>query len=306
MLFRCLALGLALASAHSAAEDSKPRPSHRVALSAPRPFGYAMGDVIEHRITAAAEAPYALQIDFLPKPGPLSEWLEIRAVDTSVRQEHNRKYYDIAIRYQIFKGVKDSENLTIPAWPLRFRSANASFEEQAPAWEFTLAPLIASHTKDKDVLIRPELEAVPYALAPSTRVLALSLTGILAAACYLAWWYDRLPFLRRNRGPFARALREMQSLMRRQSASESYRAALRLLHQALNDTAGETVFAGRLEDFFRHRPAFSALNERLREFFQVSRRMFFMSPASSVPEDYPLAWLEALCRECRAIERDSR
>ncbi len=306
-LVRCFCLEAMLWAGLAGADSEPPRePFHSVGLSAPRTFGYVLGDVIEHEIAVSIERPYTLETALLPKPGQVNEWLEVRAVDTRGRRQKNRNDYVIGIRYQIFRATKATEAVTIPAVPLHFHSDAGSFEDRTPAWQFTLAPLIPSRARDDEIVIRPDREPMPYAVAPSVRVLGLSLAGVLAVSCYLAWRCDALPFRNRNRGPFANALRAMQQLGKRPPAAESYRAALRLLHRALNDTAGETVFAGRLEHFFRHQPAFAASREKLARFFRLSQQMFFTSPAPPIPNEYPLAWLETLCRECRAIERNSR
>jgi mxaA protein len=281
----------------SALASAAPEP--RVELSAPRDFGYVMGDIIEHTVTVAVPEAYALESGFLPQPGALDEGLDVRAVDWDALRENGEIRYRIRIAYQLFKGVRTAEKALVPALPLRFRGAELP-EAKIPAWEFTITPLIPPQLADESVAIREGLPPEPLAATLHERQLLIYLTGVLAVLGYLAW--RRIGRTRRNQ-PFARAHRELKKRLRGPVSPDTYRAAAKLLHRALDETAGRTLFAEQVGRFCESRPAFAELREDLAGFFNLSQRLFFTSPNTPIPPDYPAARLEDLCRRCVAAER---
>jgi mxaA protein len=274
-------------------------PPPRVELSAPRDYGYVMGDLIEHTLTATVPESYTLETGFLPKPGALDEWLEVRSVNWDENRANGETRYRIRVIYQLFKGVRSPEKAVVPALPLRFAGAEP-LEAKAPAWEFTVTPLIPPQLADENVAIRGSLPPAPVAAAPHRHRLLAYLAGALSLCGGLAW--QKWGRTHRAR-PFARARRELKKLLRSPASPERFRAAVKLLHRALDETAGGTLFAGQVDRFCASRPAFAEIREELAGFFALSRRLFFTAPEVAVPSDYPAERLENLCRRCAAAER---
>jgi mxaA protein len=274
-------------------------PEPHVELSAPRDYGFFLGDLIEHTLTVTVPESYTLETGFLPKPGTLDEWLEVRSVNWDEHRANGEARYRIRVIYQLFKGVHSPEKAVVPALPLRFAGAEP-LEAKAPAWEFTVTPLIPPQLEDENVAIRDSLPPAPVAMAPHRHRLLAYLAGALAVLGYLAW--QKLGWTRYAR-PFARTRRELRKLLRSPASPESFRAAVKLLHRALDETAGGTLFAGQVDRFCASEPAFAEVREELTEFFALSQRLFFTAPEAPVPPDYPAARLEDLCRRCAAAER---
>lgn len=273
-----------------------------VELAAPRDYGYTMGDLIEHTLSVTVPKPYALETSFLPQPGVLDEWLEVRSVDWQAEPEEGAIRYRIRIIYQLFKGVRSLESAAVPALPLRL-SGPEPLEIKAPEWPFTVTPLIPQNQPDEAVAIR---EISPPAFLPTEahwRRLWAFLTGATLAAAWLIW---RKLAGSHGSQPFHRARRELKAWLRGPASPENYRAAARILHQALDETAGHTVFAGELNGFCTERPAFAELREELADFFGLSERLFFTAPDAPVPTDYPATRFAELCRRCAAAERAGR
>jgi hypothetical protein len=76
--------------------------------------------------------------------------------------------------------------------------------------------------------------------------------------------------------------------------------ALRLLHAALDETAGHVLFVHGLESFLLQHEQFQPLEPRLRNFFQTSARYFF---AGQTPLEIDLLDLQKLFEACRLAER---
>ncbi|MGZ8217647.1 hypothetical protein [Methylomagnum sp.] len=277
-------------------------PEPRLDLSAPRDYGYTMGDLIEHTLTVTVPHPYALETSFLPRPGVLDEWLDVRSVDWRAAPEDGATRYRIRITYQLFKGVRGVESAVVPPLPLRFSGPEA-LEVKAPEWPFTVTPLIPPNLPDESVAIRDGSPPEPLAMDSHWSRLWIYLAGAALVAGGLIW--RKLGGSRRSR-PFHRARRELKPWLRGPASPESYRAAARILHQALDETAGHAVFAGELDGFCAVRPAFAELRDELADFFGLSQRLFFTAPNAPVPADFPASRFVELCRRCIAAERAGR
>jgi len=296
------ALALLLHVAASGAE--LPAAVHGIELHALRDFGYVMGDPIRNDIEIGVAKPFELEADFLPHPGSaISEWLEVRELQWRQEDAGKETIYRIALTYQVFKGVREAEILSVPALPLRFRGADGSFEVQSPAWRFTLMPLISPKTVDENVTLRGPLPPTVYPTERPTAVLLGFLAGIAALLVYAAWQLGLPPFRAYAASPFARAVRALKRLRRQPPSYETYRQALQLVHGAINETAGYTVFAGRLERFLVEHPEFEGLREPFEAFFTASGRLFFASLEPDLPTGPALARLEELCRKSETAER---
>lgn len=273
-------------------------PVPRVESQAQRDFGYALGDIVERAFTVAVPEGYALETGFLPQAGALDEYLEVRHSDWSLQPRDGESTYRIRIAYQVFKGVRSAEKTTIPALPLRFQGPSP-LEATIPESTFTLAPLIPPDLPDEQVIIRGAAPPISSPTRPHVQRLLAYLGTSLALVATLAW--RRYGRTRRNR-PFARARREFKRLIRHGTTPETLRAQAKLLHQALNETAGHSLFAEQLGGFCADRPAFAELRGELADFFALSRRLFFAAPETLAADD-PATRLEALCRRCAQAER---
>jgi mxaA protein len=284
-----------------------PAAIHGIELHAQRDFGYVMGEPIRNTIEVRVAKPFELESDFLPQPGSaVNDWLEVRQVEWKREDRGDETIYRIAITYQVFKGVREPETQAVPPLPLRFRDGDRHIEVDAPAWSFTLAPLIPPKTPDENVTLRGDVPLPAYPTGQHETALAGFLVGIAALLLYAAWRLGLPPFRATSAPPFARAGRALKKLRRQPATNEVYREALRLVHGAINETAGYTVFAGRLDRFLVEHPEFDGLREQFEAFFAVSQRLFFAPVEPGILSDYALARLEKLCRESRTVERRRR
>ncbi len=269
-----------------------------------RNFGYVIGDLVGYDVLVTVPDGYALETEHLPVPGPLNEWLDIRTVNWTKADTQGGTQYRLRLTYQIFKGVRQPEKLTIPALPIRFRG-QTQMEVQTQPWNIAIAPIIPSDISDENIKIPESVGPEPLPIGPHPLRFTSYLAGALAVLAILALRYGWLPFFAKTTPPFARALRELRKLNRKRGDVEAYRAAVRLLHRALDDTAGFRLFAGELELFLAAHPAFAELRDELNHFFALSRRVFYTAPDAPIPADSPLERLETLCRRCIAAERRS-
>ncbi|MDD5036000.1 MAG: hypothetical protein PHE55_14720 [Methylococcaceae bacterium] len=270
-------------------------PLRDLSISTVRDYGIVMGETVTGEIRAAVAQGYELQTAALPLPGSaISDHLELRDVRWSKETLGDDSVYRIALTYQVFKGVREPETLTVPALRLRFDRGGQSFETEVPAWHFTLSPLIAPAVSDEAVKLRGDLPPPVYSSVSHWRGFSAFLAGLAGLSLYAAWRLGLPPF-RRNATPFFLALRGLKKLSGQAPGVENHRQALRLVHRALDETAGHVLFAAELDRFLQAHAHYEVAREELAGFFALSERLFFAAGEPDVPQD-ALSRLQALCR----------
>ncbi|MGH8558947.1 MAG: hypothetical protein ACRESZ_16140 [Methylococcales bacterium] len=298
-------VGILLVFALPVRSDETPTsPLKDLSLEAGRSFGHTLGDLIRHEIRFRADKPYRLEKASLPRPGLSDKWLELRKIEVTEFEEEHTRLYRIEVIYQIFPSVRESETLAIPGLALRIFSGDQSLTFDTPRTTLTSAPLIPAWITDAEVTIRPAIEAATVPLTVHSRNLAILCPTFAIVLGCLAWRRTLFPFMRSGTSPFASALGEVRQCRNAEPKSPEYRNALLAIHRAFNDIAGETLFASGLEGFFHKHPAFEAMRAKTGIFFALSRQVFFTRSACLGSTDYPVQWLEQLCRDYQKIERN--
>ncbi|MGD7035451.1 hypothetical protein [Methylotuvimicrobium buryatense] len=274
-----------------------------IELDSPRNYGYSLGDKIT--LTAHIGVPlfYTLESGFLPAPGSVNEWLRLDSIESIPNK--SGKDYSLAITYQVFKSVRATEELTIPPLPIRFMHRGNPETATLPPWTFSYHPLIPINKADRD--IEPEPEVPPRLIDATSHHRALTyLLGVSSIILlYIVWFYGKIPFLERYSGSFGKACRELKKLKKLPQSKAVTLQALQCFHHALNELAGETLFAGQLPDFFQSHPKFLTLREKTEALFAISQQLFFAEAASELPAISP-AQIEKLCLLYRKLERSGR
>lgn len=274
-----------------------------IELSAPRSFGYSLGDKITLTVQIKVPLFYTLETGFLPKPGPVNEWLNIDTIESI--QANPDKDYALAITYQVFKSVRATEDLTIPAFPLRFMHRGEAETESVPPWTFSYNPLIPKNKADNEIIPEPELPPRTIDTSRQGRTLSYLLTAGGALLLYIIWFYGKIPFLERYSGAFGIACRELKRLKKQPESRNVTLQALQCFHHAINNLAGETVFANQLPEFFQRHPKFQPLRQKTEALFKISQQLFFAADTVEQPRVTP-SQIENLCLLYRKLERSSR
>ncbi|MFM8333766.1 MAG: hypothetical protein ACKN9T_18985 [Candidatus Methylumidiphilus sp.] len=276
-----------------------PAPIHSVDISSTRDYGIAIGEVISSEVRVAVELGYELETAALPQPGSaVNDYLELRDLRRTRHEENGEAVYGITLNYQVFKGVRDTEALTVPAVPLRFHRAEATAETQTPAWNFTLAPIIPAKTPDEAVILRGDMPTPSHAGVYPGRWLAAYLTGLLCFGVYALWRLGLMPF-GRHATPFDRAARQIDKLGKRPANLDLCREAAKRVHAALNETAGQVVVSGQLAHFLAAQPEYARYEKELAQFFAESDRLFY-ADATDCPKGY-FTMLKNVCQKMAAV-----
>lgn len=272
------ALAVALAAGAPAAAQFLDR-----SMSGPRPFGVLLGDVFTLRTRVDVAPPFKLDQSALPKPGPVTYWLDLRAISAKETPGPNGAVrYEIEAQYQTFYAALEAIEQTVP--PLKLVVADGQgkrVEADGASWTFItspLRPIVATAGGGSPYNLRPD--ALPH--RPSLRpaeIEAATAAGLCALGlAWLAFVRAWPPFHRRPSRPFAAAAR---AVARQASAGdEGWRRAALSLHRAFDVAAGKRLLGEDLPTFLAERPSFQRLEAGIAQFFEASRQAFFGSGAA--------------------------
>lgn len=273
-------------------------------IQTPRPFGYVIGDRIEHQVRLVLNQPFQLRVeDSFPKPGRINHWLEFYPPMIETETLNNATAYSITLTYQLINITPALTELATPEHKLVYSDGQGRFTKPVPEWRFRYHVLTKQDSAESDLrtdqtpLLLPDRGNIVFWLA--ALVLLFTVLGFIVI-------YGRLPFLAYHNGPFAYACRQLKTLQSKTWDEQTYQQALSIIHDAFNRTLQRTVFASELDEFFQERPQFKNLQQPIENYFQHSRRLFFSQSQEKAKPLYSLPALIGLCHDCRDIERGWR
>ncbi len=269
--------------------------------SEPRAFGYYVGDRIKREVTIHVPAGLALDESSLPRAGARGQALELQEVMRSIESERGGTRERLQLGYQVFKSPPLTQTLETAPIVLHFTGQPRAQDLRIEAWPVTVSPLVPVDPPTREGLgeLRPDQPPQPLDARTVDRRLLVEAVVALLLLAYLAQVYLLLPWWSRRRRPFGLAWQQLRKLPA--DGSDGRRGTFQRLHQALNETAGEVLFAQGLERFLAAHPRFQGLRADLVEFFRRSRHEFFDGDAPLATGDP--RWLLEFCRKCRDAER---
>lgn len=307
---RWIAVAWAAAIAvHATAALGAPDPTQLTAeVHPPRAFGHQVGDLLSGSVTVHVPDGLTFDATSLPQPGARGRALELRRVEHGSTREAGGTRLELTLDYQVFLSPREPGTIETPTLGLRFEGRPREQTLRIEGWPVTVAPLVPVDVSPRRGLgeMQPD-DAPPSIDTGSTRLrLAIEVGVLLLLLGWLAQIYIGLPWWGRRRRPFAVAWRTLGTLPN-SNPPEAQRRGMQVLHEALNATAGEVVFAAGIDRFLAAHPRFSHLKGELSEFFEMSSRAFFAADASlfAAPLRAGPAWLLAFGRRCRDAERGS-
>jgi mxaA protein len=265
----------------------------------PPAYGHAIADVLEQKVLLEDQG---RRVDLVapPSAGRISLWLERRPASIETDSAGRRW---LVLHYQIVNAPEQLVSVTIPALKLPLASG-ATLD--IPDWSVTVAPLTLSEPPNVGRLTPLQGDRMVAAppLAPIRRsivIWGLTTFGILIA--WGLWWFWRE---QRERAalPFARTWRALRG--RDAVTMEGDAQTWRLLHDALNATAGRVVRARSLPELMRHAPHLQTLEPQIEAFFRRSSVRFFQGAQPAPQEESESFSLREFARALYRAERHNR
>ncbi len=244
----------------------------QLSLETPRNFGYTAGDIIQHRIDISIPSGTDLNTNYLPARGLLLDWLDV--IDVEIIKQSNSQY-NINIFYQVSKQVKETELLEIPMFQIAAIDGTETESITVPAWQFSYYSLIPSRISDAAIIAQSAQKPEALPIQPVVMRLFTSLGAALLCLAYILWRRGSLQFWSRKTTAFQHALKNLKQFPEQASTADQIEQAFRIVHTALNQTAGETVLESQLEYFYQTHPQLTTLRSDTDQFFKQSRQIFY-------------------------------
>jgi mxaA protein len=265
-----------------------------------RTFGYSIGDRIERHIDIRLTPPWSLARASLPTPGRQNAWFELAELSVQTDTKPTGTHVELRLVYQLLNSPTQPTVLLLPRVPLRFEGGATPVERDVPPADVFAAPLLPAAATDS-TLDTPRADHKPELLAVDTYQNRLTAYA-LGAAFVLLWMLIARQFAqRRHAGPFVRACRELRRLAHAPHDSAQSTAAMRVVHRALDETAGHTVFLDNVDTLFAS-PHRAPLRERTSAFLRRSRQQFFAGSGQPLSVEE----LRDLARAWRTLETTRR
>ena len=277
-------------------------------VNPPRNVAYTVGDILERKITLDIKKPYSLLDTSLPIVGYERRYKgQLVGIDLQNIRHEKEEFEDfnrhtLYLAYQIFTTNVVAKPAILPPEIVKLQNRKEFVQYRIPSWQFSISPIsvfgAVKVESDMSPLRGPLLlkdDTNQQYLKVLVAILALSLLGLLYILGKHAW-------LPRMGGPFSRAYRRINKL-RRQPGNENLQTAVSEMHEALNKSAGQSIFSDTLDAFIAKRPSFAPIRAELLQFFGLSRQVFFEPSAAHEVGAEPMEWLRKFCRHCRDCER---
>lgn len=272
-----------------------------------RDAGYVVGDVLERTLTLTLKKPYQLVQESLPIVGYEHRWrgqksgVELVKINSAEEDNADSVTYIINLAYQVFTTNRVAKPAALRAEALRIRNTKTGklWQYKVPSFNFRISPLSVYGAVKLDQEMYPFTP--PLTLDNSKQILNIKvLAGILAISLLgLLYILGSQAWLPRMGAPFAKAYRAIKKLS---DTPEDIQTAVTLVHQALNKTAGVTVFNNNLNTLIASKPAFAPAKKEIEQFFHLSQEVFF-EEGKHITTPNPKDWLMQLCLQLRHCER---
>lgn len=271
-----------------------------------RDFGILVGDIIEHHYIVSVPADFSLSPASLPSKGELNYWLQmVNAQYEQVSVNDTIKQYHLQFTFQTFYAPLDVRLLTIPELSIRFNSGDKVKQLTIPAWQFTMSPLKEITPRGVTVngedypFMRPDLVSELITTERLERNLLILVIIIALGIAILAVLKGYL--FNFSRSPFQIAYRQVNRLKKhKQDPLACFYQALQSVHQAFNGSAKQALFAHQIEGFIQQHPEFTAYQQKIHHFYQLSSDAFY---ADHVDSQNGFEQLLALCHQLAGAER---
>ena len=268
--------------------------TERLVIEQPRGFGYLLGDKFRRVVHLDLRQPYRLDTDLLPKAGRFTDWLVLETPHVAVESDGEVTRYRLEFIYQILNVSAAFNNIAVPHHYLVYGNGEETLQALVPATRVLVSPVEIGASSELQPAHAPTVQPIDHTRGLFAGTLLLFALGVLA---YVLWGWTPFSSAR----PFSAASRQAGRLGDADDAR--YSAVLQAVHYAFNTTAGRTVFAETLDDFFLEHSRFVAAREPIERYFAHSRQFFYANDSDAGKVGYSVDDLKHLLRHLGDIER---
>lgn len=264
-----------------------------------REVGYFVGDTIDRTIDIEIPHSYKLSMGSLPVKGVIRNGIQLRDIKLTEKRTSKITHYHLKLSYQVFTRGDYAKKIALPNETLILSKAAKLIRLKIPTWKFKVSP-IASKTEvylaqDMSPYRGPMLVEFGYLkpLLGSGLVLVLiSLAGLIYINCDATWFPGM-------GGAFAASYRKIEAL---QNNPVRLKDAVYSLHQAFNETYGESLFEHGVSQFTTENLNFKNVKTEITQFFEISDHVLFSKQGDNFSYS-SLEELRSLAEKFRHCER---
>lgn len=274
-----------------------------------RDAGYVVGDILNRKVSITIKKPYQLVKESLPIVGYEHRYkgkvsgIELVSINATSTENANSETYVLDLNYQVFKTNRVVKPAALHPEVLRIRNTKNKKEVmqyKLPSFKFRISPLsvIGQIKLDQEMYpFTPPLKIDSSKVIANIKVLAVILALALLGLLYILGTRAWLP---RMGAPFAKAYRDIKKMP---ETSDGIKQAVTRMHEALNKSAGVSLFTNNLESFVASKPGFTPAKQEIEQFFGLSHQVFFEDTSKVLVNENPKKWILQLCRSLRDCER---
>lgn len=313
----CL-LALTVISAAAFAIDSQLLPDVKpgiVSITTTDPVkrvGYTIGDIVEREVVLTIKAPYKLIETSLPIVGYEKRYrgqvigIELKNIEHSKKEYADYTTHTIRLAYQVFANSVVAKNRALGPEYLNLINTNDSndlVKYRIPFLNISVSPIAIFGQVKVENNMSPFLGPLLMSNEKEKVRLQLSLGVMIMSLLALIYIIGQRAWLPRMGGYFSKAYRRIKKLP---NTDEGLKQAISTIHQAFNQMASMSIFNDNLDEFLQLHPNFTPLRAEIKQFFGLSRQVYFEPNAQHDVGNNPQSWLLTFSRRCRDCERGLR
>lgn len=272
--------------------------------------GYTVGDIIEREVILTIKAPYQLIDTSLPITGYEKRYkgqlvgIELKSISHVKKESKDKTVHHIKLAYQVFTNNVVAKPASLGPEYLNLINTKDKKElvkYRVPSLSIAVSPIAIFGQVKIENNMSPFLGPLLMSDAKEKQALKISLAAIVVSLVGLLYILGKHAWLPRMGGAFAKSYRAVRKTPENE---EGLKRAVSAVHQALNTTAGMSVFNDNLDAFLHKHPKFHPVKPEIQEFLNLSRHVYFepsFKPRST--DNNAHQWLVQFARHCRDCER---
>lgn len=276
-----------------------------------RDAGYVVGDKLERTLILTVKKPYELIEESLPIVGYEHRYrgqvsgIELSAIDVKVEPHADSTTHTLHLVYQVFKSGRVAKPAILRGEIVKLRhTGNKETRQfQFNSYGFRTSPLSVYGEVNLKQEMSPLIKPFTLSKAKEQRMFETAAAVLVLSLLVLVYIFGAYTWLPRMGGAFAKAYRKVS---KQPDTEQGLQEAISVVHQALQQVAGHSVFGNGIDRFVSEKPAYAPAQPELERFFSLSRQVFFDPKAAAELGMQPKQWLKQFCRHMRDCERGLR
>lgn len=263
-------------------------------VSTDQAWGLLLGDELIVTVELPIMQHIALDEESLPAIDQRQgHWLTLREISFDARSDSEQVL--MMLRYQVVNTGTAAQELLTPEFTIRQTDNTVIVIPGAP---MMLSPILPATIADDTPAATLKVDHNAPLFDTAAQGKKTAFWAGLAGLCFLLSTLWHFVWRKQHRQPFEQALIQLRNIKGDDNAA--LEAAARILHEAFNRTAGETVVQSAVDDMLAQHSRLAAFTDEIKQFYRASSAYFFDSESVT---DLSREQIVSLAKSCRRVER---